>query len=126
MIKEIYKVRIKSLVKDFIYFQSFAQETKAVIENYKNEILALTTQVGEIVDDEQFSPQEKIVLINERMSKIDDYGHKMEAIHKELSDKNNLLIKEQKVLINTFLDANPDVSRDVIISEIEKEMKKLL
>jgi hypothetical protein len=126
MIKDIYKVRIKSLVKDFIYFQSFTKEAKAVIENYNIDVLALTDEIGSIVDDEQFSPQEKSVLINERMSKIDGIGDKMSAIYKEISDKNETLIKEQEILVNTFLDNNPSMTKEVIIQEIQKEMEKLL
>jgi hypothetical protein len=126
MIKGIYKVRINSLVKDFFYFNSFANEGKQIIDEYNSSILGISGEMDSIANDEQFTPQEKSILINERLNKIEEIGAKISKVYNEVTERYDSLLKEKDILVTTFLDSNPDMTEGMILTEIEKEMKKLL
>jgi hypothetical protein len=124
--KEIYKVRINSLVKDIAYFTSFSNESKNVIQHYNDKITELTDEITDIASKSDFTPNEKNILINERLVKIEEIDAKASNVYTELQDKYNNLMRDKEILITMYLDNNPQSNESTILTEIENEMKRLL
>jgi hypothetical protein len=126
MIKEIYKVKIQKLIKDLHFLTTYTTNAQQIIEEHKKSISIITEEMEDLSITNEITPQEKAILMDDRLNKIQEIGLKVIIIYNEISEKHEKIEDDKNVLISTFVEANPELSKSDILSEIEKEMKKLL
>lgn len=126
MIRGIYKVRIQSFVKDMFHFNQKSNLALTSLDGLNASIKNVTDEIEEIAISIDFTPHEKTRLIEERLVKIEDLGNKVTDLLSDLKHTKDEILKEKKILIETFLENNPESTEEEILSEIDNELKKLL
>jgi hypothetical protein len=126
MIREIYRVRIQKLVKDYVYFQSFATEAQAIITELNAKIDEQNGEIEDIVYEDEFTPHEKQLMINDRLYKVEELATQLSTIYAEVTERYNKLNTDRNILIETFTEENPELSPDLIQQEIDEQIKKHL
>jgi protein involved in ribonucleotide reduction len=126
MIKEIYRVRIQKLVKDYAYFQSFANEANRLVDGLNADIEAHNAEIENVIHDESLTPHEQHVLIGETLHKVEEIANKLTQVMAEVESKYQALNKDRVLLSEVIMEDSPELTDDIIQQEIDKQMKKLL
>lgn len=119
MIRDLYRNRIKSLVREYGKFKKYSEDVKIQLADLEHLALSYNKEIEEITLSDIKSDL-KYELINPKLEEIEKIATKLNNIHNSINEKFKTLTKEKDILIKTCLESSPELTENDIIKEIIK------
>ena len=124
MIKSIYKNRIKTLVSDYKKFHTYSLKNYDKVMEFSRIMMDIKKELKNITIDENIEPNKKYILLNEKLEYIEKIAMSMSELEKETLNKQQILKKDKKILIESFLEDHKNLKEEDILNEISKYLKE--
>lgn len=124
MMKSIYKNRIKTLVSDYKKFHTYSLKNYEKVMEFSRIMMDVKKDIENITKDEIIEPNKKYIQINEKLEYIEKIAINMSALEKETLNKQQVLKKDKKILIDSFLEDHKNSKEEDILKEISKYLKE--
>ena len=123
-LKKIYLGKIDSLINDYEKFQRFT------IVKYQNmliqgeELKKIQNIIENITKDEIIEPNKKYILINEKLDEIEKVSNVLSGMKNEVLIRKESITKDKRMLIETCLEEQKDLTIDDILNVITIRMSE--
>lgn len=119
-LKPLYLNRIITLKTDIKNTESYISKRQVVINDYVGVIEEVLQELKTISNDEKIEPHIKYIQLNEKTTDIEKITAKIEELHNDISKKVVIINKSKELLIQNCIEDHPNLSEDVIVTEISK------
>lgn len=109
-IKPIYDKMVNSFVSDAVENINISKNEYNQLLDIKIEVDLIVESIKNITIDESIDPNDKYILINQELDKIQKKTKKISDIGKIKSDRENKLSRDKSILIETCLDNHSDMN----------------
>lgn len=122
--RELYRKRIESLVKEYSNFKNSSLDAKQELDNLQVIVEGYQREINSITEDTSIKPSHKYELINVKLEEIEKVALKITKLYNYTTEKFNKLNKDRDVLVKTCIEDNPELTQEDVLNVIVKLLEK--